>query len=246
MPGVRSAATPAAPRRRWRAAPSTARAVAAPAALIVALCSGMAKAHAQVYVEYDAQGVPSFSDVRISGAQQVYLDAPAPVPAVAQAVPGVIHRDADAAANANARAPDAIVARHLDEAARRHGLDAALVHAIARAESGYRQDARSPRGAMGLMQLMPATARELGLTDPYDARANADAGALYLRRMLDRFGDLQLALAAYNAGPAAVERHGYAVPPFAQTRAYVRRVQAFWRAAGARATQGAAPPTEAR
>lgn len=110
-------------------------------------------------------------------------------------------------------------------AARDHSVDPALVHAVISVESGYRLRAVSPRGAMGLMQLMPATARDYGVTDPFDARQNIQAGVLHLRRLLDQFGqDRRLALAAYNAGAAAVRRHGHRIPPFAETLAYVPRV----------------------
>jgi len=116
----------------------------------------------------------------------------------------------------------------VEEAARRHGLDPSLVHAVVQAESGYNPYATSPAGAQGLMQLMPATARALGVRDPYDPAQNVEAGARYLRGLLDRFGDVRLALAAYNAGPGAVQRYG-GVPPYAETRAYVERVLATWR-----------------
>jgi len=104
-----------------------------------------------------------------------------------------------------------------------HGLDPALVHAVIRAESAGNRLAVSRVGAMGLMQLMPATAAELAVADPWDETENVRGGAAYLKRMLDRFERLDLALAAYNAGPSAVERHG-AVPPFRETVDYVRRV----------------------
>jgi soluble lytic murein transglycosylase-like protein len=111
------------------------------------------------------------------------------------------------------------------QAARDNALDPALLHAVIATESAYARRAVSPRGALGLMQLMPATAREYGVTDAFDARQNVRAGALHLRRLLDRFDqDTRLALAAYNAGAAAVQRHGGRVPPFAETRAYVPRV----------------------
>ena len=113
-------------------------------------------------------------------------------------------------------------------AARRHGLDPDLLWAVARAESGLNPHAVSPAGAMGLMQLMPATARALGVRDPFDPEQNVEAGARYLRQQLERFGDIRLALAAYNAGPHAVERYG-GVPPYRETQAYVERVLALWR-----------------
>jgi soluble lytic murein transglycosylase-like protein len=116
---------------------------------------------------------------------------------------------------------DAIVSR----TAGAHRIDPALIHAVIASESGYSTTAVSPKGAQGLMQLMPATARDYGVTDPFDPRQNVDAGAQHLRRLLDTFGqDTALALAAYNAGEGAVARHGGRVPPYGETRAYVPRV----------------------
>jgi soluble lytic murein transglycosylase-like protein len=109
-----------------------------------------------------------------------------------------------------------------EAAAARHGLSVDLLMSVARAESGCDADAVSPAGAVGVMQLLPETARELGV-DPRDPRQNIDGGAAYLRQQIDRFGGrLDLALAAYNAGPAPVERHD-AVPPYSETRRYVGR-----------------------
>ena len=110
-------------------------------------------------------------------------------------------------------------------AARRQGLDARLVLAVARHESGFQPGAVSPRDAVGVMQLSDAAARDMGV-DRFDALQNIEGGAAYLRRMVDDFGgDLQLALAAYNAGPNAVRRYG-GVPPFRETRAYIAAVLA--------------------
>jgi len=103
-------------------------------------------------------------------------------------------------------------------------LDPRLVEAVMQVESGFNPKALSEKGAMGLMQLMPATARDLAVENPWDPNENVRAGTEYLRRMLDFFhGDVELALAAYNAGPNAVLAAA-GIPPFAQTQAYVRRV----------------------
>ncbi len=115
------------------------------------------------------------------------------------------------------------LAPFIEEASRVTGLPAALIDAVIRTESGYRPNAVSRSGAQGLMQLMPGTAAEVGVRDPFDPRQNILGGAMYLKKMYDRFGSLKLAIAAYNAGPAAVAKHG-GIPPFAETRRYVQVV----------------------
>ena len=120
----------------------------------------------------------------------------------------------------------------IEAAARKYNLPSKLIRSVIHAESNFRSDAVSPAGAQGLMQLMPATAREMGVTDPFDVRQNIDGGTKYLRQMLDRFGgDLKLALAAYNAGPGTVTRYNGDVP-YRETRDYVRRVLAGMDAVG--------------
>lgn len=116
----------------------------------------------------------------------------------------------------------------IERAAKRQRLDPALIHAVISAESGYNPRAVSPKGAMGLMQLMPATAQLYGVEDPFDPVANIEAGSRYLRRMVDRFHNLSLALAAYNAGPGAVARYRNTIPPYMETRRYVVRVTNFY------------------
>ena len=112
-------------------------------------------------------------------------------------------------------------------AAQRYDLPLDLLTAVARAESNFRQDAVSHAGAMGVMQLMPGTARHLGVTDPFDPHQNIMGGARYLREQLDRFdGDVRLALAAYNAGWPTVKRHG-GIPPFAETQNYVALIMGW-------------------
>jgi soluble lytic murein transglycosylase-like protein len=108
--------------------------------------------------------------------------------------------------------------------ARRHGLDPDLVMAVVSVESGFRPQAVSPKGAQGLMQLMPKTASSLGVADAFDPAQNLDGGTRHLGQLLTLYGgDLTRALAAYNAGEGAVHRHG-GVPPYRETRAYVKRV----------------------
>lgn len=105
-----------------------------------------------------------------------------------------------------------------------HGLSPALLAAVAWQESRGRNDAVSPKGAIGVMQLMPETARRLGV-DPHDREDNIRGGARYLRQQIDRFGSVPLALAAYNAGPGAVLRYG-GIPPYRETQTYVASILA--------------------
>jgi soluble lytic murein transglycosylase-like protein len=118
-------------------------------------------------------------------------------------------------------------AAEIDAAAARNGVDPALLRGLIRQESNFDPRAKSPAGAIGLCQLMPATAAGLGVTNPSDPVQNIEGGAKYLKQQLDRFGgDVSKALAAYNAGPGAVQRYN-GVPPYAETQSYVQRVTAY-------------------
>jgi hypothetical protein len=118
----------------------------------------------------------------------------------------------------------------IDNAARTHGVDPRLVHAVIRAESGYNERALSNKGAVGLMQLIPATAERMGVKNIYDPIENIFGGTKYLAFLLNMFnGNVELALAGYNAGENAVIRHGHRIPPFAETQAYVPKVLSFYK-----------------
>jgi len=127
----------------------------------------------------------------------------------------------------------------IEEHATRNGVRRDLVRAVIQVESAFNPRAVSNKGAMGLMQLMPATARRFGVANALDPEQNVRGGVAYLRQLLDRYnGNERLALAAYNAGPAAVDRHGQTVPPFRETRDYVSRVNGL---AGTRPASSSSP-----
>lgn len=116
----------------------------------------------------------------------------------------------------------------INRIAAQHRLDPALLHAVITAESAYNPWAVSPKGAMGLMQLMPGTAARFGVRDAYDPVANMQGGARYLRWLLDTFNDTRLAVAAYNAGEGAVQRYGNRIPPYRETQNYVVKVLDYY------------------
>ncbi|MBC7218111.1 MAG: lytic transglycosylase domain-containing protein [Candidatus Caldatribacterium sp.] len=111
----------------------------------------------------------------------------------------------------------------VEECARKYQLSAHLIRKLIEVESGGNPKALSSKGAMGLMQLMPETCKDLGVSDPFDVRQNIEGGVRYLRSLIDRFGKIELALAAYNAGPGRVKAYG-GVPPFEETQTFIRKV----------------------
>jgi soluble lytic murein transglycosylase len=177
-------------------------------------------APADVYVYKDRQGVLTFTNVpNHSGYQRVIRENSGRLSAGSMA--GGSYEEL------------------IRSASGRHSVDADLIRAVIKAESDFRPNARSHKGAMGLMQLMPETARLHNVADAYDPGENVDGGVRHLRMLLERYqGDLQLSLAAYNAGSAAVEKHG-GIPPFAETREYVRRVLRFYESYRVAAVDGA-------
>jgi soluble lytic murein transglycosylase-like protein len=184
--------------------------------LAVCACFGVATPAQADVIEVDPSGAAkTFTGANVftrNGAIAIEIDT---------AVPAVRASRSASVAAILAPAPLAAIMR---QAAARYSLDVSLIDAVAHQESRYRYNAISPRGALGIMQLMPGTARMLGV-DPFDTVQNIHGGAAYLRMMLDRYNqDERLALAAYNAGPGAVDRYG-GIPPFAETRAYVAAIQ---------------------
>jgi soluble lytic murein transglycosylase-like protein len=178
------------------------------------LCLGLAApASAQIYSWRDPNGNLVVSNRRPGSA--AYEQKSFPVPQ-AETVRATRYVPAD-----RARAYEDIIAEH----SRAHGVRAELVKAVMQVESAFNPYARSPKGALGLMQLMPATAQQFGVKNPFDPRENVRGGVAYLRQLLDRFeNNEQLALAAYNAGPGAVDKYGQSVPPYKETRNYVKQI----------------------
>jgi len=167
----------------------------------------------KIYTYLDAQGLRHYTDIPDDNRYRLLSFKPQE-----RTVSGDRY---DLQLLAKATQYDAII----EHAAVSSALEANLLRAVIVVESGFNSRAVSKRGAVGLMQLMPATASRFGVSNPYDARENVHAGARYLKFLIDRFGhDVRLALAAYNAGEEAVDRNGGQIPPFSETLAYVPRV----------------------
>jgi soluble lytic murein transglycosylase-like protein len=195
--------------RRHLGAPWLARLLLASAAAWLWLAPAGARAGTPIYAFTDEQGVVHFSGFQRDRRYQPYeLTSTGP-----QVVRIPRHWQYDGLIGLTAR---------------EERIQPALVKAVIAAESNFDPDAVSRRGALGLMQLMPTTAEALGVQNPFHPVENVRGGTRYLRLMLDRYGDLERALAAYNAGPRAVDRYG-GIPPYGETRAYVRRVLTYYR-----------------
>jgi len=180
--------------------------------LVLALALGFAApASAQIYTWRDANGTLVLSNRPRQGA-----------PLGSYAVPRAETVRATRLVPADrSRAYDDLISEH----ARLNGVRTDLVRAVIQVESAFNPYAQSPKGALGLMQLMPATVQQFGVINPFNPIENVRAGVAYLRRLLDRYeNDEKLALAAYNAGPSAVDHHGQRIPPYRETQNYVSKI----------------------
>jgi soluble lytic murein transglycosylase-like protein len=179
---------------------------------LMALVAVATPAQAQIYSWRDANGNLVVSNIRPADSTAVKSYAVPKTSAVRATRYATLERS---------RMYDDLIVEH----ARLNGVRTDLVRAVMQVESGFNPSARSPKGAMGLMQLMPETARLYGVSNPYNPGQNVSAGVKYIRALLDRYdGNEELALAAYNAGPTAVDKHGENVPPYKETRDYVARI----------------------
>jgi soluble lytic murein transglycosylase-like protein len=214
--------------RRWRKLTSARRPRASRSLrqwLWPALLLWVPAAGAQIYAGIDATGSLVLSNHPVLG-DTVQLIVAAPV---ASAAPDIAAAEAPAGVGADTAASSLKeplpIARIIRDAAKRHALPEGLLRAVVAVESAFDSRAVSPKGAKGLMQLMPDTARRFGVKDVFSADQNVHAGAAYLRLLLNQFADdLPLALAAYNAGEGAVLRAGRRIPPYPETERYVRKV----------------------
>lgn len=207
--------------------------------ILFALASALwaATSQADIYVLTAADGSVSLSDVPADERYALLLaatpdDSPKP--------------EAEAIPRRDLRVPRVRYRELVDEASRSVGLESALLHAVISVESAYNAKAVSKKGAAGLMQLMPGTARRYGVADAFDPAQNIRGGARYLRDLWNLFdGDVNLVLAAFNAGEHAVARHGNRIPPYRETQRYVPRVLDYYRRFGAAAGR-VVPGTQAR
>lgn len=186
-------------------------------ALVLAMFTFSAPAMADMYSYTDANGIMHFSNVPDNRKYRLILGTQR-----------AGNNPAGASSNTSiqvSRAGKERFAPIVDNAARAHQVDPALLHAVITAESGYNPSVVSPKGAVGLMQLMPETARRYGVENSFDPAQNITGGAKYLSDLLQMFNNnIELAVAAYNAGENAVIRYGYSIPPYRETLAYVPKV----------------------
>jgi soluble lytic murein transglycosylase-like protein len=186
--------------------------------MATALSTTPAEARSKIYTYVDADGIKHYTDLPDNNRYKLLVLSPQDMTQSGQYY--------DLSLIARATQFDSII----EKAAVSAAVEPNLLRAVIVVESGFNSRAVSRRGAVGLMQLMPATATRFGVSNPYDPKQNVHAGARYLKFLIDRFGqDIRLALAAYNAGEEAVDRNGGRIPPFAETMAYVPRVLKIYR-----------------
>lgn len=186
--------------------------------MATALSTTPAEARSKIYTYVDADGIKHYTDVPDNNRYKLLVLSPRDMTHSGQYY--------DQSLMARATQYDSII----EKAALSAAVEPNLLRAVIVVESGFNSRAVSKRGAVGLMQLMPATAIRFGVSNPYDPKQNVHAGARYLKFLIDRFGqDVRLALAAYNAGEEAVDRNGGRIPQFAETMVYVPRVMKIYR-----------------
>ncbi|PWT75942.1 MAG: transglycosylase [Proteobacteria bacterium] len=190
---------------------------------VAAAAFGALSAHADIYRYVDENGTVHFTNMPTDSRYKLYMAASKEPDAVSNTLNSRGMRFYPSAARKRYQA-------HILEAARVYQLEPALIHAVISAESGYNALARSPKGARGLMQLMPDTARRYGVSNPLDPQQNIYGGSAYLRDLLTLFGnDVKLALAAYNAGEGTVIEYGNRIPPYLETTQYVPKVLSYYK-----------------
>jgi soluble lytic murein transglycosylase-like protein len=192
-------------------------------AVAAALMAAAGLCHADIYRYVDGEGKVHYTNVPPDSRYKLFLATAREPDAVTSTFNNRLYRPYTRADRKKYHA-------HVVAAARAFRLEPALIHAVISAESGYNPFARSAKGATGLMQLMPDTARRYGVENPLDPEQNIHGGAAYLSDLLKLFGnDLNLALAAYNAGEGSVMEYGYRIPPYRETKQYVPKVLSYYR-----------------
>jgi soluble lytic murein transglycosylase-like protein len=197
-------------------------------AVIFVIASGAASAMAQQrpLSPPDRSPIPLSDEDQARGRDESLQRASAAVKSQAPGQSGIVSVPAAILTARHMTSGNTAIDAIVNEAAGRYRVDPCLILSVMHMESGYNRNAVSPKGASGLMQLMPETAARFGVRNIFDARENVMAGANYLRWLLDRFGDVRLALAGYNAGEGAVELYGNRIPPFQETQNYVQAIYA--------------------
>lgn len=181
------------------------------------------EARADIYRYYDENGVMHVTDTPPDSRYKLYIASKKTPSTLTEALEARRYRQIS-------QTRRAAYQKEIVAAAKTFSLEPELLHAVISAESAYNPLARSPKGARGLMQLMPDTAKRYGVRNSYDPNQNITGGAAYLKDLLTLFGnDLQLAVAAYNAGEGMVMRHGFKVPPFRETMLYVPKVMSYYK-----------------